>query len=109
MSEFNNLRFDEARKMMQNNLKNTASTVGVFLESESKSRTPVDTGHLRRSITHDAKVGKNKATVFVGSNVEYDKTVELGLGGQRAQPHHAPAITENVATIQSLINKGLKV
>lgn len=103
------LRFAEAKKHMQNNLISTASTVGVFVEAESKIRTPVDTGHLRRAISHDTNVGKNKATVHVGSNVEYDPIVELGLGGQKAQPHHVPAITENVSAINNIISKGMKV
>ena len=109
MGSFNNLRFGEAKKMMQNNLKSTANELGVFLEAESKARTPVDTGHLQKSTTHETNVGKNKASVFVGSDVEYDPIVELGLGGQPAQPHHKPAITENVSKINSIIGKGMSV
>lgn len=103
------LKFDEAKKMMMDKLNNTANQVGVFLESESKARTPVDTGHLRRSIGHETNVSKDKATVFVGSNVEYDKFVELGTYKQKAQPHHVPSVTENVGALQSMIKKGLKV
>lgn len=102
-------RFDEAKKMMQSKLQSTANTVGVFLESETKIRTPVDTGHLRRSISHDTEVKQTKATVFIGSNVEYDPIVEFGLGGQPEQPHYRPAITENVRKIQEIIIKGMRV
>lgn len=109
MSYKNKLNFKAAKKHMNDNLQKTASTLGVFLEVESKARTPVDTGHLRRSITHDTDIKKDKATVFVGSNVEYDSIVELGLGGQKAQPHHVPSITENVSAINSIVKKGLSV
>lgn len=104
----NNLRTDEAMKLMRNNLRNTANQIGVFLESESKARTPVDTGHLRRKTTNEVDAGNTKATVFVGSNVIYDPYVELGIG-QPAQPHHQPAITENVSRINSMIRKGMSV
>lgn len=103
------LRIDEAKKMMAKNLKSTANQLGAFLESESKSRTPVDTGHLRRSITNDVTSSNTKATVFVGSNVEYDPYVELGTSKQKAQPHHLPAVTENVSKINNLIRKGMIV
>lgn len=102
------LRTAEAIKMMRNKLAKTASQLGVFLEAESKARTPVDTGHLRRSTTHKTNVKDTKAEVFVGSNVEYDPYVELGIG-QKAQPHHLPAITENVKEIQQIIIKGMSV
>lgn len=104
----NGLRTDEAIKMMRNNLHSTANQLGVFLESESKARTPVDTGHLRRNTTNDVSTGNTKATVFVGSNVEYDPYIELGIG-QPAQPHHLPSITENVSRINSMIRKGMSV
>jgi|SRR5699024_8072093 len=105
----NELRIEEARKMMAAKLNNTANQVGVFLESESKARTPVDTGRLRRETFHDTDVSDTKANVFVGSNVEYDPHVELGTVNQKAQPHHRPAVTENVGTLQSMIKKGMKV
>lgn len=105
------LRFKEAKQHMQNNLEKTASTVGVYVESETKIRTPVDTGHLRSAISHETNIKPNKASVFIGSNVEYDPVVELGSVSKNipAQPHYQPAIAENVLTIQQLINKGMKV
>lgn len=102
------IRFKEARKLMEDNLKSTASRVGIFVESEAKYRTPVDTGHLRRSLTHNARSNKRKTTVFVGTNVKYAPEVELGIG-QPAQPYIAPAINENTSVIQSLIHEGLTV
>lgn len=98
------LRIKEAQAHMQKKLEQTSKQVGVFLEAESKARTPVDTGHLRRSISHDTEVSDTKAVVGVGSNVEYDPHVELNH-----QPHHKPAITENISTIQSMVHKGMKL
>lgn len=104
----NNLRTKEAIKMMHNKLAQTAKQIGMFLETESKLRTPVDTGHLRRSVGHETNVKNTKAKIFVGSNVEYDPFVELGIG-QKAQPHHLPAITQNIGKIQQMIKKGMSV
>src|SRR5690625_85291 len=97
------LKFDEAIKHMQDKLQSTASTVGVFTESEAKLRSPVDTGHLRRSISHDTMVDNTRASVFTGTSVDYAPYVE------RDQPYIKPAIMENTSSIQSLIHKGLKV
>ncbi|WP_337019949.1 HK97 gp10 family phage protein [Oceanobacillus massiliensis] len=108
MAKFNN-RFKEAKQDIRKKRETTAEMVGLFAEAESKLRTPVKTGRLRREITHEVAHEENKSTTVVGSNVEYDGIVELGLGGQQAQPHHTPAVTENLGSIQKMINDGMKV
>jgi len=89
--------------------KATASTVGVFLEAESKARAAVDTGHLRRSISHQTNVTPTLSSVFFGTNVEYAPIVELGSINQQAQPYLIPSITENLATLQKMIQEGMRV
>lgn len=107
----NKNNFNKAREHMLNKLQETAKTVGLFAETEAKLRTTVDTGHLRRSISHETDVTPEKASVFIGSNVEYDPVIELGSVAKNipAQPHYQPAIFENVLAIQQLIAKGMKV
>lgn len=69
----------------------------IVAEGESIIRCPVDTGHLRGSIsfrTHDT--GDNKpdglsghpsvGTAVIGTNVEYAPYVEYGTRYQKAQP-----------------------
>jgi hypothetical protein len=49
-------------------------TIGLQAEGYTALRTPVDTGRLRDSFTHEVKGD----TVFIGSNVEYASPVEFG-------------------------------
>lgn len=71
----------------------------IQLEGEIVSRTPVDTGHLRASISHLAPLGKSdeggdrlagfspEDSAIVGTNVEYAPYVEYGTRYQKAQPY----------------------
>ena len=65
---------------------------GGIGETAAKSHAPVDTGNLRRSITHE--VTKRGATPFVrvGTNVEYAVFQELGTVHHEAQPFLRPAM-----------------
>ncbi|UOQ47739.1 HK97 gp10 family phage protein [Gracilibacillus caseinilyticus] len=97
------------QKEMKQKREETAKIIGVFAEAESKLRTPVKTGNLRRNTTHDIDNQENKSVIKVGSNVEYDPVIELGSVSQNipAQPHHRPAIEDNKNPIANMIKKGL--
>lgn len=58
--------------------------VGGMAESYAKGLTPVQTGALRNSFTHQVDAGKK--TVAVGSNIEYAPYVELGTGNKYEPP-----------------------
>ena len=64
----------------------------LFVQTEAKNRTPVDTGRLRSSLQI---VFYNRGlTAFVGTNVEYAPYVEFGLRSRPnypAQPYLGPA------------------
>lgn len=49
--------------------------VGLAAEGYAKAQTPVDTGRLRSSITHQVEPGER--AVYVGTNVEYATYVEF--------------------------------
>lgn len=57
----------------------------LYYEGEVKKRTPVDTGRLRSSITHE--IGADKA--LVGTNVQYASYVEYGTEHMEAR-HVSP-------------------
>lgn len=72
----------------------------IQLEGEIAIRTPVDTGHLRASISHMAPGGRSEkgggrlegmlpsdSAAYVGTNVEYAPYVEYGTKYQKAQPY----------------------
>jgi HK97 gp10 family phage protein len=73
--------------------------IGLTAEKYAKEITPVDTGRLRNSITHNVD-GKE---VYVGSNVEYAPHVEYGTIKQKAQPFLRPAATEHSQTYKQII------
>lgn len=50
--------------------------IGTKAEKYAKEETPVDLGRLRNSMTHIVE----DDSVYVGTNVEYAKYVELGTG-----------------------------
>ena len=55
--------------------------IGLTAERHAKTDCPVDTGRLRNSITH--MVDEGEQSVYIGTNVEYGKYVEL-----RDSTHH---------------------
>ena len=73
--------------------------IGLTAEKYAKEITPVQTGRLRNSITHEVD-GKE---VFIGSNVEYAPHVEYGTIHQKAQPYLIPAATEHSSTYKQII------
>lgn len=91
-----------------------ALTAGALLiQNEAKRRAPYQTGNLRRSIHiggHDdlnpeganiigkgpspvpePEIGETRASVYVGTDVEYAGWVELGTSKMTAQPYLRPA------------------
>lgn len=102
-------KFQEAKKLMQQKREETIKQIAMFVEAESKLRAPVDTGHLRRSITHETKSDEEVSKAFIGTNVEYAPVVEQGsvVKNIKAQPYLRPSIEENLGEIQDIIKKGM--
>jgi HK97 gp10 family phage protein len=75
--------------------------IGQVGEASAKGDAPVDTGHLRRSITHE--LGKSGFDQFVriGTNVNYAIFQELGTRFHPAQPFLRPALGTIEAFLKS--------
>ena len=83
--------------------------MGLFAESNVKAHTPVDTGTLRNSITHEVK----SREVDIGTNVEYAPYVEYGhrtpSGGFVDARHFLrDGIMNNLETYARLAEQALK-
>ena len=81
--------------------------VGTDAEGFVALLTPVDTGRLRNSITHE--VGENE--VIVGTNVEYAEEVETNekMRHKVGQAHYLrDGIANNVDSFKSVIETALK-
>lgn len=96
------------RKLLEKALGNAAEVIGGMAESHAKEYCPVDTGNLRNSITHDHKESGDKATVYVGTNVEYAPYVELGTYKMDAQPYLRPGIEDHRAEYQEAFETIMK-
>jgi len=101
---------EEIAKMKAKRIK-TAEQIALFIEAEAKMRAPVDTGHLRRSISHEVNNTEDQSKIYVGTNVEYAPYVEFGVESKniKAQPYLRPAIDENIEKIKEMIKKGMSV
>jgi HK97 gp10 family phage protein len=99
--------FGELKKKFTDGRDKALEAVGVFVEGETKSRCPVDTGNLRASYTHktDARAGK----VTIGSPVEYAVYVEKGTKSSAKQPHLVPAFEENIKEIKQIVEENFKL
>lgn len=129
-------RFQDAINDMKRKRKETAKEIAIFVEAEAKQRVKVDTGNLRRNITHETEDDSNKSIARIGTNVEYAQVLEEGSKphtinfdkpqrlkidgvwvtvskinhpGTKAQPYLVPSIEENVSEIQRRIREGLSV
>ena len=65
--------------------------IGQQGEGIAKEHAPVDTGNLRRSITHEVHSGR-KPFVRIGTNVRYGIYQELGTRFHPAHPFLRPAL-----------------
>lgn len=93
----NNLDINE---IVQQEIEKTAYKI----ERGAKANCPVDTGHLRRSIT--TKIGKLEADV--GSNIEYAGYVHDGTRYQPAQPFLETAANAEVDGLEKRITDAIE-
>ena len=77
----------------------------VYDQPESKSGYK-RTGRLRGSLTHVTEASEH--AVYIGTNVEYGKFVELGTRKMAARPFLKPAIVEHVDEYKAVAEAQLK-
>jgi HK97 gp10 family phage protein len=73
----------------------------IHVEGAAKRKTPVDTGRLRSSVTHDS----DETGFVVGTNVHYAPYVELGTRYQRPQPYLKPGLMESVGDLRRIFGE----
>ena len=96
LSEFSiELKLDEkAIKELSGGEDITAAlqVIGQVGEAAAKLSAPVDTGNLRRSITHELGVSGFDQFVRIGTNVDYAIFQELGTRFHPAHPFLRPSL-----------------
>lgn len=82
---------ENAPKELTNEVKQIVTKTAYQIEATAKRLTPVDTGHLRRSITTDIQDNGDSIVAEVGTNVEYALHIEHGTSKQNPKPFLNPA------------------
>jgi len=98
---------DEVKKKIAAAKEKALESVGIFIDSETKSRSPVLTGYLKGSYTHEVDLKNDKVTN--GSPAEYAPYVELGTSKSGKQPHLRPAYEDNLKKIENIVKENLKI
>lgn len=70
---------------------------GEFVRDDARMRSPVDTGDLRKSITHTTKVQNNVIESMVHTNSDHAVYVEFGTGPVGAANHEGISPNVNVS------------
>jgi HK97 gp10 family phage protein len=96
---------DDAKKVIKTAGEKALNKIGAYVEGQAKLRTPVDTGHLRRSIFFKTESDK----VTIGTNVEYAIYVEKGTKNMQAHPYLTPAVEENIKTLSEIAKGELRI
>lgn len=75
-------------------------------KSGKDPRPNVDTGRLRASITH--QISEAEKAVYIGTNVEYARYVELGTEHMKGWPYLKPAASAHGSDYRQVFEKHLK-
>lgn len=94
-----NSPFQRAIQDIRARRKRAVEEVCLIVEADAKQLCPVDTGTLKRSITHKVKDEENKTLGAVGSNVEY------AYWAERHTPYLEPAVDQNQQVIINRIEE----
>ena len=89
----------EIKNLMERKKEQTLETLGQTAEGYAKRLCPVDTGTLRRSISH----GTQDGYAVIGTNVEYAPYVELGTRKMQARSFLRKAIEDHANTFRKII------
>ncbi len=89
---------DGAMREVRRELARRNEAAGFLVEGNVKRRTPVDTGRLRASYTHDA----DEDGVVIGTNTQYAPFVELGTRYQNPQPHLVPGLVASIPELRRI-------
>ena len=95
---------DEVLSALKTAKKRGLEAIGLTAEGHAKKETPVDTGRLRNSISHET----DDDAAYIGTNVEYAPYVELGARGRKGVHMLQRAATEHKDEYKQLIVDSMK-
>lgn len=95
---------DEVIAALKNAKKRGLEAIGLTAEGYAKKDTPVDTGRLRNSISHET----DDEAAYIGTNVEYALYVELGARGRAGRHMLQRAAAEHTDEYKRLMEDSMK-
>lgn len=97
----NNIDVESVIEQMQGKVREAVEQGVIMVEADAKLLSPVLTGTLKRSITHDVEQSESITKGTVGTNVEY------AIFAEKSKPFLEPAVDMNINEIQELIRRKL--
>ena len=95
---------DEVLAALERAKKRGLEAIGLTAEGHAKKETPVDTGRLRNSISHET----DDESAYIGTNVEYAPYVELGARGRQGVHMLQRAASEHGSEYKRLMEDSMK-
>ena len=95
---------DEVLAALKMAKKRGLEAIGLTAEGHAKKETPVDTGRLRNSISHET----DDESAYIGTNVEYAPYVELGARGRPGVHMLKRSATEHTDEYKRLMEDSMK-
>ena len=95
---------EEVLSAMEKAIERGLEAIGLTAEGHAKKETPVDTGRLRNSISHEVE----DRAAYIGTNVEYAPYVELGARGRDGKHMLQRAATEHTDEYKRLMEDAMK-
>jgi phage gpG-like protein len=92
---------EDVKKMSEEAIGRALEKIGMMAESYAKMNAPVDTGRLRNSIAHEV----DGSTVYIGSNVEYAETQEIGSSKVAGKFYLTRAVRDHVEEYQAIVEE----
>ena len=95
---------DEVIAALERAKKRGLEAIGLTAEGHAKKETPVDTGRLRNSISHET----DDEAAYIGTNVEYAPYVELGARGRPGVHMLQRAASEHGSEYKQIMEDAMK-
>ena len=95
---------DEVLAALERAKRRGLEAIGLAAEGYAKRETPVRTGRLRNSISHET----DDEAAYIGTNVEYAPYVELGARGRSGVHMLQRAATEHTDEYKQIMEDALK-
>ena len=89
----------EVLRVLKDNKREFCEKVGVLCVAESQNLTPVLTGNLKRSITHEVMPSDKGVYIGVTADAPYGVVIEKGSSKQPAQPYLEPGCVNSIPKI----------